>query len=241
LNNFAFSPDAQKMRTTQKDIADRKGRSMKKLLVALVIGLAAASYGSLELVWCASAGFYFTGDPAIGILGDATGNSTVAQLMYSPDGVKDDITTSGTGVNNDVAWDSVTLTEDGVSGNWDDYAYFNARSYRGAFTSGYVYSLIFQDSGVQAGDWYYYTPMLALEDISGIMFPQIIEMNTDVVFGNAIDSATGGGVSNPGLVNQVDGVRVGQVVQAIPEPASALMIGLGGLLLVGYRRFYGRW
>jgi hypothetical protein len=66
-------------------------------------------------------------------------------------------------------------------------------------------------------------------------------MNTDVVFGNAIDSATGDGVSNPGLVNQVDGVRVGQVVQAIPEPASALMIGLGGLLLVGYRRFYGRW
>jgi hypothetical protein len=213
---------------------------MKKLLVALVIGLATASYGSLELVWCASAGFYFTGDPAVGILGDATGDSTVAQLMYSPDGAKDAINTSGAGVDNDVAWDSVTLTENGVSGDWDDYACFGARSYRQAFTPGYVYALIFQDSGVQAGDWYYYTPMLALEDITGIMFPQVIEMNTDVVFGNAIDSATGDGVSNPGLVNQVDGIRVGQVVQAIPEPASALMIGLGGFLLVGYRRFYGR-
>ncbi|NOU36638.1 MAG: hypothetical protein HOO88_07700 [Kiritimatiellaceae bacterium] len=27
---------------------------------------------------------------------------------------------------------------------------------------------------------------------------------------------------------------------AIPEPASALMIGLGGLLIAGYRRFFGR-
>lgn len=229
------------MRTTREDIENRKGRSMKKLLVALVIGLAATSYGNLDVVWCASAGFYFTGAPDVGILGDATGNSTVAQLMYSPDNAGDAINTSGTGVDNDVVWDSVTLTEDGVSGNWDDYACFGTRSYRQEFTSGYVYALIFQDSDVQAGDWYYYTPILALEDITGIMFPQVIEMNTDCVWGNAIDSTTGDGVSNPGLVNQVDqGLRVGRVVQAIPEPASALMIGLGGLLLTGYRRFYGR-
>ena len=213
---------------------------MKKLLVVLAIGLATTSYANLDLAWYASAGFYFTGDPAVGILGDATGNSTVAQLMYSPDGIKDAINTSGVGVNNDVVLDSVAITENGVSGDWDDYACFNARGYRGAFTPGYVYALIFQDSSMQAGDWYYYTPMLALEDITGILFPQIIEMNTDVVFGNAIDSVTGDGVSNPGLVNQVDGVRVGQIVQAIPEPASALMIGFGGLLVVGYRRFYGR-
>ena len=211
---------------------------MKTLLVMLVMGLATASYGSLQVAWCASAGFYFTGDPAVGILGDATGNSTVAQLMFSPDGVKDAINTSGVGVNNDVVLDSVTLTENGVSGDWDDYACFNARDYRQAFTPGYVYALIFQDSNVRAGDWYYYTPMLALEDITGIMFPQVIEMNTDLVWGNAIDSATGGGLSNAGLVGQV--VQTVQVIQVVPEPASALMIGLGGLLLVGYRRFYGR-
>ena len=212
---------------------------MKKLFVVLVIGIATASYGGVEVVWSSAAGFYFTGDPAVGILGDATGNSTVAQLMYSSDNVKDAINTSGMGVENDVVWDSVTLTEGGVSGDQDDFAYFGTRSYRRAFTSGYVYALIFQDSSVQAGDWYYYTPMVALEDVTGIMFPQTIEMNTDFTWGNAIDSATGDGVSNAGLVSQAG--QVGQVVQAIPEPASALMIGFGGLLVVGYRRFYSRW
>lgn len=29
-------------------------------------------------------------------------------------------------------------------------------------------------------------------------------------------------------------------IQAIPEPSSVMMIGLGGLLIAGYRRFYGR-
>ncbi|MEI8205521.1 MAG: hypothetical protein WCG03_01430 [Kiritimatiellales bacterium] len=29
-------------------------------------------------------------------------------------------------------------------------------------------------------------------------------------------------------------------IEAIPEPASALLIGCGGLLIAGYRRFYGR-
>ena len=227
------------MRATRKGI--QKGRNMKKLLVILVIGFAAVSYGSLEVAWFASAGFYFTENPSVGILGDATGNSTVAQLMYSPDNVKDAINTSGVGVNNDVVLDSVAITEDGVPGNWDDYACFNGRIYSQTFTPGYVYALIFQDSNMDAGDWYYYTPMLALKDIPIPTPPQILEMNTDLVWGNAIDSATGGGVSNPGLVNQVDqGVRVGQVVQAIPEPASALMIGFGGLLIVGYRRVYGR-
>ncbi|MEI8206647.1 MAG: PEP-CTERM sorting domain-containing protein [Kiritimatiellales bacterium] len=209
---------------------------MKKTLVMLIIGLATASYGGVDVSWFSAMGFYFTEDPAVGILGDATGNSTVAQLMYSPDNVKDAVNTSGRGVNNDVVWDSVTLTEDGVSGNWDDFACFGVQSYRQTFTLGYAYALIFQDSSVRAGDWYYYTPMLALKDITGIMLPQEIEMNTDFTWGNAIDSATGGGVSNAGLVGQVV-----QVIQVVPEPASVMMVGLGGLLLVGYRRFYGRW
>jgi hypothetical protein len=226
------------MRATREDIA--KGESMKKLLVMLMISLATVSYGSVEVAWFGSMGFYFTADPAVGILGDATGNSTVAQLMYSPDNVKDSISTSGIGVDNDVVWDSITLTEGGVSGDQDDFAWFNSRIYRQAFTPGYVYALIFQDSGTEAGDWYYYTPMLTLKDISIPTPPQVLEMNTDLVWGNAIDSATGGGVSNAGLVGQVVG-QVRQSIQVVPEPASVMMIGFGGLVIVGYRRFYGRW
>ncbi|MEI7850702.1 MAG: PEP-CTERM sorting domain-containing protein [Kiritimatiellales bacterium] len=39
-----------------------------------------------------------------------------------------------------------------------------------------------------------------------------------------------------GKVATVNALRV----EAVPEPASVMMIGLGGLLIVGYRRFYGR-
>ena len=151
----------------------------------LLLGFAATSYGVVNIIWSASAGFYFNADPSVGILGNGTGHSTRAQLMYSPDNIKDDIGPSGAGLDNDVIWASVTITEDGVPGNSDDYASF-AENYTGTFTAGWVYMLIFQDDVYGSGDWYYYTPMVPLHDITS-GFPQIIEMNTDRVNGDAID------------------------------------------------------
>jgi len=188
---------------------------MKKIVIAMMM-VAAVSYGEVKVDWSAGAGFYFTADPFVGILGDATGDSTIAQLMYSTDNVKDDINTLGVGVDNDVVWGSVLLTENGTLGDFDDYAAFASYEER-AFVGGWVYALIFQDNAIGANDWYFYTPMLALQDITGLTLAQVLSMNTDDINGNAIDSATGGGVSNPGLVAQV-----------IPEPATMLLFGIGG-------------
>ena len=158
---------------------------MKKILAILLLRFTATSYGVVNIIWSASAGFYFNVNPSVGILGDGTGHSTRAQLMYSPDNIKDDLNASGAGVDNDVILTSVAITEDGVLGNMDDYACFS-EYYTGPFTAGYVYAVIFQDNVYGGGDWYYYTPMVALQDITGV--PQIIEMNTDRINGDAIDS-----------------------------------------------------
>ena len=101
----------------------------------------AASYGIVNVNWSATAGFFWTVDPFEGILGDATGNSTRAQLMYSPDASKDDIELNGEGFDNDVIWDSLVITENGVSGDFDDYASFGdygsfgTQNYQQAFVS----------------------------------------------------------------------------------------------------------
>ncbi len=164
---------------------------MKKILAMLLLGFTTTSYGVVNINWAASGGFYFNADPYVGILGDGTGNSTRAQLMYSPDATQDagnvgtGIGLDGAGLDNDVILASVTITEDGVPGNMDDYACF-AENYTGPFTAGYVYTLIFQDNVYGGNDWYYYTPMVPLQDITS-GFPQIIEMNTDRMYGDAID------------------------------------------------------
>lgn len=189
---------------------------MKKLIATMMVGFVAASYGSVNVNWTAGAGFYFNGTGA-GILGDGAGGSTIAQLMYSVDAIQDagnvatGINTSGLGVGNDVLWDSLIITENSVLGDFDEYASFPAtQNYQQSFVSGYVYALIFQDSVIDANDWYFYTPMLALTDIVGATPPQGIQMNTDLINGNAIDSGA-------------------TVAQVVPEPATALLFGMGAM------------
>lgn len=192
---------------------------MKKILIALVAGFIATSYGDVNVDWLATGGFYFTATPGVGILGDATGNSTFAQLIYSVDGIANDATIGGGTSGDDVVWDTKIITEDGLSNDgtqFDSYAWFLLpNNYQQTFAAGNVYARIFQDGNVQVGDWYFYTPMTALQDIAGSVpgpagTPQAIEMNTDTLNGNPIDSGT-------------------TVAQVVPEPATFLLFGIGGI------------
>ncbi|MEI7850893.1 MAG: Ig-like domain-containing protein [Kiritimatiellales bacterium] len=145
-----------------------------------------ATNGVVNVNWGASGGFYFRTNAFAGILGPTgSGKSTIARLMYSPNAVKDQILPGGAGAVNDVAWDTITITEngDGVT----EWAAFSPRSVVRAWTNGYVYTLIFQDGNVEAGDWYYYTPLLSLAQITTNAAPQNIEMNTDIQNGDPIN------------------------------------------------------
>ena len=150
-----------------------------------------ASNGIVHIGWNALAGFYFKADLNTGILAPVgSGKSTIAQLMYSPDAVKDSILSSSrAGAVNDVVWDMITITESGGETQWASFDDSTAR----AWTNGYVYALVFQDNNVQPGDWYYSTPLLTLEQIipGPGNFPQSIDMNTDPIYGDAIDGTNG--------------------------------------------------
>jgi hypothetical protein len=196
-----------------------KGIEMKKIIAIAICGcLYVSAYGIVNVDWEASSGFFFNANPSIGILGEGTGNSTIAQLMYSPDNVKDGILTSKVGNVNDMIWATKTITEDGIGGGYDGYALFSENYTTPTFTNGWVYALIFQDGNVQTGDWYFYTPMYALSDIAGpnpgpAGNAQYIQMNTDSPLfdtGNAIDS----------------GINTAQVV---PEPTTVLLFSIGAI------------
>jgi hypothetical protein len=170
---------------------------MKKILAILILEcLFVSAYGIVNIDWEAISGFYFSANPSIGILGEGTGNSTIAQLMYSPDNIKDNILTTKAGNMNDVVWSTKIITEDGIGGGYDGYALFSENYTASMFTNGWVYVLIFQDNNVQAGDWYFYTPMYTLSDVEGpdpgpAGSAQYIRVNTDAPLfdeGNAIDS-----------------------------------------------------
>lgn len=190
----------------------------RAITIAMLSCLFVSAYGIVNIDWEASSGFYFNSNPSIGILGEGTGNSTIAQLMYSPDDTKDSILTSKTGNVNDMIWATKTLTENNVGGGYDGYALFSANYTAPTFTNGWVYALIFQDGNVQTGDWYFYTPMYALSDIAGpnpgpAGSAQYIQMNTDAPLfdsGNAINS----------------GFNTAQVV---PEPTTFILFACGGI------------
>jgi len=178
---------------------------MKKgllLVVCLVSGLALSD---VNVNWWATAGFYFNADPNTGILG--SGQSTVAQLIYTLSGNVNDALAGGGVSGDNVLWSSITLTE---GGNTSAFADFGSQNYTQAFISGFVYARIFETSAANFGDWYYYTTPIELVDIIGPTPPQTIEMNTDLINGNAIDFGS-------------------NVAQVIPEPATALLFVLGSM------------
>jgi hypothetical protein len=125
--------------------------------VALAATCVDASNGVASVTWASSFIYYEPSfDPLL-----MAGQSTIAQLMYSPDDTKDNILPGGAGAVNDVVWDTITLTENG-DGTFA-YGIFSANTVR-AGTNGYVYALIFQDHDVQPGDLYVAGPLLPLVD-----------------------------------------------------------------------------
>lgn len=186
---------------------------MKKILMLLAILMAYGVSADTKVNWKASRGFYFNTDDTVGILGEATGNSTTAQLIYSVDDSVEAISVDG--FTTDSILDSFTITEDGAN-NVDGFAYFSVINYDDViFNDGYVYTVIYQDDNLDFGDWYFYTTPIALSNISGTDLPQSIEMNSDIANGNAIDVWSGSDLNN--------------VAQVVPEPATFLLFGIGGI------------
>jgi hypothetical protein len=188
---------------------------MKRIIGLLVVAFVLSDgLGAVNIDWQASSGFYFNSNPAVGILGDGTGNSTIAQLIYTLSGNVNDALIGGGVTGDNVIWSQLTITEDGIANDgvmYDSYAWFLLpNNYQQAIVSGYVYARIFENSSVNMGDWYYYTTPIALVDIVSPNAPQLIEMNTDLVDGNAIDFGS-------------------NVAQVIPEPATALLFILGSM------------
>jgi hypothetical protein len=162
-----------------------------------------ASNGVASVTWASGYIFYEpTWDSLLGPVG--SGKSTIAQLMYSPDDIKDSILPGGAGAVNDVVWDTITLTENGDG--QVEWGLFSASTVR-AGTNGYVYALIFQDNDVQAGDLYVAGPLAALVDgaadvntcvdpgngeaINGVNSAQVIEGS--VTYTLTVNSGSGGG------------------------------------------------
>lgn len=196
---------------------------MKKLLVGMaVLAVATMSQAEIRVTWLASGGYYFNATPGVGILGDATGNSTVAYLVRDVDATIGSIAAGSYTVGNafgtgGIIMDELTITEDGIANDgtqFDSYAWFNSVDHTESFTAGYVYAIIFQDNSIGNGDWYSYTDPIALLDRTGGDTAQQIEMNASGILGDAIDVDPGAGFG------------VGQVV---PEPATALLFGIGAM------------
>lgn len=182
-------------------------------MIIALFSIALLAKGNINIDWSAAAGFFFNADPSIGILGDGTGNATVAYLVYSTDQAVGPFDPSGTFLDGDIVLQSVAVTEDGIANDdvlYDSYAWFVGQNYTATYTAGYVYGLILQDNVYNMGDWYYYTVPVWIEDITGITPPQHLEMNTDLLNGNAIDFGP-------------------TVSQVIPEPATLGLFGLGAL------------
>jgi hypothetical protein len=189
---------------------------MRASIIFYLISLTLNSLGTVIVNWSASGGFYFNEDSSVGILGDATGNSTIAQLIYSADENADAALINGLASGDDIVWDTITLTEDGIANDdekFDSFAIFGGSEYtyrQDDFQEGYIYARIFQDNDINTGDWYYYTMPIALTDMTSPTPPQSLEMNTDTIYGDPIDSGS-------------------TVAQVIPEPATVLLVGTGGI------------
>ena len=205
----------------------------RKHLIALfgiVLMMSTAANADIYVDWSAGSGFFWTADANVGILGSGTGNSTIAQLIWSGDGVADSASASTAHfVTGDDVWlADILITEDGIDNDgdlYDSYALFSAPTFQGPDQGvdpnfGNVYARIFQDDVVEDGDWYYVSafmdPVLKSLDPSAEPPPsaQELQLNRDLTNGDAIDGAYG--------------------AQVVPEPSSVALLLLGAAV-VGVR------
>lgn len=198
---------------------------MKKGLVVLVMMFLAVcvAQANVAISWQSDSGYYFTATPAAGLLGDGSGNSALAQLIWSPDNIASVVNNDAANhyipvADNDIWLADLTITEDGVASNGDEWGSFGSQLFNdgGSLgTDGYVYGRYFQDDTPVVGDWVYLGPIQAATDQSAPVTPEGYNFNRS--FGDA-----------------VDGGDAGQIVP-VPEPASFLLFGLGAVVM-GLRR-----
>lgn len=220
---------------------------MKKMLALLLIGLAATSFAEIRVDWYVNNGFYFTNnaangaafDPGYGMLGpDGSGKGTWMQLVsVGVDGKRDwagaALNTFYSGTNSSGVWqagDDVVLAsfnyvEDGIVANDGDnymtYAYGGLQSYVNAtFSATPVYARIFQDGTPNVGDWYAFTEILTPLNLVGTDFPQSLSLAPTTTLGiddlaTKLDPTTNSGIAGN--------------AQVVPEPATLLLFGIGGM------------
>jgi len=188
------------------------------------VGMLVSACADVNVDWVANAGFIWTaGD--VSLLGDASGNSCLVQLIWSSDstiGVAD-ANTANYVTGNDVFLASFVFTENGVPGDFDDYAYWSSpQNYNDSGSNpdgGYIYGRIFQDNSIGVGDWYYDGVIVAATDWDPTKEPldppQAYEFNRDLVNGDYIDGTYGG--------------------EVVPEPTTWALFALGAVV-VGLRR-----
>lgn len=223
---------------------------MKKVIVLLLISLAAISFADvIRLNYGVGNGYYFSGagvafdpettlpTPGLGILGpDGSGKDTWLQLISTGANGKRDW--AGTGLNTFWANQSATIAGDDVvlaschivendivgddaDNNFLTYAYTAVQTYRAPYTAGSVYVRLFQDATPDAGDWYAFSEVVAFVD-QAIYDPV-----------GSIELAVGGflAIDDPAAVmDPTTNSGLAGSVQVIPEPATLLLFGIGGMI-----------
>ncbi len=209
-------------------------RSVAAIVGVVVLGTSIAS-ANVFVEWTAQGGFYFDATPSVGILGAGTGNATLAQLLWSPDQVRDGAM-EGTTHNlmlggNDVWLADLTLTE-GVGGvdQWAWWSPPNVFDDSGAQAGGgYIYARVFQDDTIAANDWFFAGAIVSADNLnpggSPPDTPQAYEINTDLINGNSIDGTAPVGTAAGSFQ-----------VAPIPEPGSMFLFALGLVTLAVRRR-----
>lgn len=192
---------------------------MKRFLLVfgLMIALTIRAQAWIYVAWGAGAGFYFTVDPFTGILApDASGNQTIAQLIWSADAVADTVDASTVNyVTGDDVWLATFVLTEGVGGTtqWANFAPQTYSEGTHDHDAGFLYARIFQDATPANGEVYYASTPVANGNVNPTNVPpltaQTLEMNSDLVNGNELN------------------------LTMIPEPGTLGLLGLGIMAIGG--------